>query len=77
MANVFKCHRSDCEFNCEGCYCSLDEITLDEYGCCEDYTHRIGEDSFDDETEDDYPDFDDSELETGFNPYMGCYDFDC
>jgi hypothetical protein len=29
---------------------------------------------FDDESEEDYePDYD----ECGFNPYMGCYDFDC
>lgn len=30
-----------------------------------------------DENEDDCPDYDDADLETGFNPYMGCYDFDC
>lgn len=41
MANVFKCRRSDCEFNCGGCYCELEEITIDEYGCCEDYTHCL------------------------------------
>jgi hypothetical protein len=42
MAKVFKCRRSDCEFNCNGRYCELDEITIDEYGMCEDYTHRVG-----------------------------------
>ena len=26
--------------------------------------------------EDDY-DYDDDDLEMGFNPYMGCYDYDC
>jgi hypothetical protein len=37
------------------------------------------EDMFDDEDKDEdeeyYPEPDD--LEMGFNPYMGCYDFDC
>lgn len=40
MANVLKCRRSDCEFNCNGCYCELEEISIDEYGCCEDYAYR-------------------------------------
>jgi hypothetical protein len=30
-----------------------------------------------DEDEDDYEDYEDDVDEMGFNPYMGCYDFDC
>lgn len=30
-----------------------------------------------DEEEDEEPDFDEADLECGFNPYEGCYDWDC
>ena len=74
MANVRKCRRSECEFNCGGCYCELEEISLDEYGCCEDFAYRTSPPDADYET--DY-DCDDADLEMGFDPYSGCYDFDC
>lgn len=47
--------------------------------CWEDMFGYEYEDEYDDDDEDeeaeDYPEPDD--LEMGFNPYMGCYDFDC
>lgn len=30
-----------------------------------------------DDNEDYCPDYDDADIEMGFNPYIGCYDFDC
>lgn len=35
------------------------------------------EDMFDDEDEDEEYYSEPDDLEMGFNPYMGCYDFDC
>lgn len=32
---------------------------------------------FEDDYDDDYDDYDDSDLECGFDPYEGCYTFDC
>lgn len=44
------------------------------------FEHDYDEDDFNEDWEDDF-DFDDLEepddLELGFNPYMGCYDYDC
>ncbi len=51
--------------------CELDvmeyAVTMEEAVVGDDY---LSEDFFDYEVEDDFD-------ECGFNPYMGCYDFDC
>ena len=77
MANVRKCKRSECEFNCGGCYCELDEISIDEYGQCEDYAYRTTPVNEVEDFDDECPDYDDDDIEMGFNPYSGCYDYDC
>ena len=39
--------------------------------------HQYNHGNVNDEEEDDSFDYDDDSIEMGFNPYMGCYDFDC
>ena len=57
-------------------------------GFCEDCWNHLFAEEEDEEEENDFfvlfpdkdeeeEDFDDSADETGFNPYSGCYDFDC
>ena len=51
-------------------YLSADEREMLISGICP----KCWRDTFGDEDEEDFPDDID---ESGFNPYMGCYDFDC
>lgn len=46
-------------------------------GFCEDCWNDIFAEEDEEEEEEDYEDIDDGVDESGFNPYMGCYDFDC
>lgn len=61
--------------------CELDvmeyAVTMEEAVVGDDY---LAEDFFDYEVEDDFDEYyhdHDEFYEVGFNPYMGCYDFDC
>lgn len=54
----------------------------EEYGC--DYvtirsigTGKLVAEVYTSEEEDEESDFDEADLECGFNPYEGCYDWDC
>ena len=44
---------------------------------CEAYTKEYESDEELEDFEDFYTDHDDWYDEVGYNPYMGCYDFDC
>lgn len=46
-------------------------------GLCEGCWDSLFAEEEEEEEEDEGEDFDDSVDETGFNPYSGCYDFDC
>lgn len=56
-------------------YLSADERELIISGTCSECWNKM----FGDEDEEDYEeeDFEDDVDETGFNPYEGCYDYDC
>ena len=58
---------------CEYEYFELEEQVVDDY--FEDWEE---DDSFEDwEESDDLSDWEDTDLELGFDPYMGCYSWDC
>lgn len=46
-------------------------------GFCEDCWNDIFAEEDEEDEEEEGEDFDDNVDETGFNPYEGCYDFDC
>ena len=54
-------------------YLTADEREMLISGICP----KCWDKTFGDDEEEDEPDFDDDVDETGFNPYLGDYDFDC
>lgn len=56
-------------------YLSADEREMLVSGICPDCWDDMFGDS--DEDDEDFSDYEDDVDECGFNPYMGCYDFDC
>ena len=43
MANIRRCYNQNCEYNCYGTYCDLDEIVIDADGCCDDFRPKENE----------------------------------
>lgn len=58
-------------------YLSANEREYILTGFCEDCWNNLFADEDEEEEDKEGEDFDDSVDETGFNPYAGCYDFDC
>ena len=58
-------------------YLSANEREYILTGFCEDCWNDLFADEDEEEEEEEGEDFDDNVDETGFNPYSGCYDFDC
>ena len=59
-------------------YLSAGERELIISGTCSECWNKLFADyEEEEEGEEDYEDFNDDVDETGFNPYEGCYDFDC
>ena len=45
MANLRRCYNSNCEYNCYGTYCDLDEIEIGDDGCCWDFKQKENKES--------------------------------
>ena len=45
MANIRRCYNGNCEYNLYGTYCDLDEVCIDDDGCCGDFKQKENEEN--------------------------------